>query len=458
MIDKQTNTARSLKGGSGFYRLVRRVLSLWFGLIFRRVRVLGAEMIPETGPVLFIVNYPAGFAEALLLMAALPRRVHCLLERQLLKGPLERLIAGALGAITCDLSEDQWPAALDAACKLFGEGSAILAFARRRQAGTGGDLTRAAAEVALEAEAYLGREAPLPVVPVHLFLPVPPSGAGEVLVQFDRALGAQGAPWSREPELGQAIRLLTRAIDQACGESPFRLQPDVVNQFLTGLESVMREDFAERWAHRSNWKQRVEDFDLSPFLVRLTHHLNESQPGRLAALNESLCAYEEGKRRAALRQIRNETAGAWRKAAWRRMLVWVETILGFPIACYGWLNLLIAWFIIWVAGLWKTRLWNASPGQWLARILIAIACYAGQIALVGHYFSRSVAGFYAPSLPVSGAYLIRYLWLLDHRTRVLAGGVGVGKRAAMLRRRRTALIEEVKLDQNRYAATLKIAH
>lgn len=449
---------RSQPGESGFYRFARRVLGLWFGLIFRRVRVLrgGAEI--ESGPVLFVVNHPAGFADALLLVSALRRQVHCMLARELLSGPFEKLAASLLGMIPYDAGDDRWPAALEAACRVFGDGGTVLMFVRARKTAATDGAAGEAAEVALEAEAYLGREAPLPILPVHLFLPVPPSEAGEVLVEIDPPLGAQGAPWTREPELKQGAKLLSEAIQKACLESPFRLQPEVVDLFLTGLESMMREDFAEQWSRRAHWKQKVEDFDLSPFLVRLTHQLNYSQPGRLAALNEALQGYEESKRRAALRRIIAETTGSWRESAWRRALVWLETIVGFPVACYGLLNLLVAWFVVAVAGAWKGRLWDAAPKTWLARVLIAIACYAGQIALVAHYLGRSAAGFYAPSLPISGAYLIRYVWLVEHRTNVLSGAAGGGRTAERLRRRRAALISELKLDQDRYAAALKIAH
>lgn len=452
------SVVRSQTGESGFYGFARRVLGLWFGLIFRRVRVLRDEAAIGNGPVLFVVNHPAGFADALLLISALRRQVHCLLERELVQGPFERLAASLLGMILYDAGEEQWPAALEAACRVFGDGGAVLMFVRSRETAATDGAAREAAEVALEAEAYLGREAPLPILPVHLFLPVPPSEAGEVLVEIDSPLGAQGAPWSREPELRQGAKLLSEAIQQACLESPFRLQPEVVDRFLSDLESVMREDFADRWSHRAHWKQKVEDFDLSPFLVRLTHQLNYSQPGRLAALNEVLRGYEESKRRAALNRFIGETAGSWRKSGWRRALVWIETIAGFPAACYGLLNLLVAWFVVAVAGAWKGRLWNATPKAWLARVLIAIACYAVQIALAAHFLGRSAAGFYAPSLPISGAYLIRYVWLVEHRTRALSGARGSPRTAERLRRRRATLIGELKLDQDRYAAALKIAH
>ncbi|MGH9397090.1 MAG: 1-acyl-sn-glycerol-3-phosphate acyltransferase [Terriglobia bacterium] len=448
----------TLTGESSLYNFFRRGLRLWFGLIFHRLRVLDEISMPASGPALLVVNHPPGLAEALLLVAALGRRVHCLIDQDHVESPLGRLAAGALGMIPYQFRNDDWPAVLESVCRIFSHGGTVLIFARQHEAGAAEGFAPEAAEVALEAEIYLGREAPLPIVPVHLFLPVPPSGAGEALVHIEPPLASQGASWRKEEDLDAGIRLLDQEIEKACCESPFRLQPDVVEKFLGGLESVMREDFAEKWSHRANWKQRVEDFDLSPFLVKLTHQLNYGHPGRLAALNGALQGYQERKRRAALHAFIGETAGAWHKSQRKKMCVWAETIIGFPIACYGLLNLLIAWFVIWAVGLWKKGLWEATPREWTKRVVIALVCYAGQIGLAAHYLSRAEAGYYAPSLLISGAYLLRYLWLLERRTSVLNSATGNRRRTAKLRRLRTALIDELKRDQDRYTTTWKIAH
>ncbi|MGH9342267.1 MAG: lysophospholipid acyltransferase family protein, partial [Terriglobia bacterium] len=446
---------------SGVYRFVRGGLRLWFSLIFRRLRVLQEASLPRSGPVLLVVNHPPGFVEALVLVAALKRRVHCLLDQALLTGPFERLTARALGMIPYEFQGEDWAAVLESVCKIFSKEGIALIFVRppvaAASAATRG-FAPEAAEVALEAEAYLSREVPLPVFPTHLFLPAPPSTAGEILIHIDHSLSTQGAPWHAQEDLDKGIRMLDEEIEKACCAGPFRLQPDQVEQFIAGLETIMREDFSESWSHRANWKQKVEDFDLSPYLIRLTHRLNYGNPGRLAALNEALRNYQERKRRMALGALKAQTAGAWHKNGWRRLAVWVEAAAGFPVAVYGLVNLLVAWFVLGVTGLLKNGLWEASPKEWATRVLIALACYAGQVALVAHFLPREEAGYYAPSLLLSGAYLLRYLWLLEHRISILVGAMDGRGRADRLRRLRKSLIGELKRDQDRYVSAWKIAH
>lgn len=442
---------------SGLYAFARALLRLWFSLVYRRLRVLQEKSLPQEGPALLVLNHPPGFVEALILVAALKRRVHCLIDHSLLTGPLERLIARSLGMMTYEFQGEDWAAALEAVCRIFSREGMALIFISPPDSAGGGKFAREAAEAALEAEAYLGREAPLPVFPVHLFLPSAPSAAGEAIIHVDDSLLAEAAHWRAQENLEKAIRALEETIEKACCSGPFRLQPEQVEQFISGLEAVMREDFAESWAHRANWKQKVEDFDLSPYLIKLTHRLNYGNPGRLAALNEALRHYQERKRRTALGVLRAETAGDWPKSGWRRFAVWVETVAGFPIALYGILNLIPAWVVARAAGLMKKGLWDATLKEWIIRVIIALACYSGLVALAAHFLPRAAAGYYAPSLLLSGVYLLRYLWLWEHRTKVLAGAMGGSRRAGRLLRLRKALIGEMKRDQDRYLPTWKAA-
>jgi hypothetical protein len=87
--------------------------------------------------------------------------------------------------------------------------------------------------------------------------------------------------------------------------------------------------------------------------------------------------------------------------------------------------------------------------------MVTLVCYGGQIALAAYFLPRWEAGYYAPSLPISGAYLLRYVWLLQNRTSILSLSLDKRKR---LRKLRKNLIEELKHDQDRFAAIWKIAH
>lgn len=441
---------------SAFYRLFRAALRLAFGSFFRRIRVLEAE--PLKGPALLVMNHPPRLADALIVMSAFDRPVHCILERDELRGGFERWFARQVGVIPCGFQDQDWTPALETCCSILNRGGLVLVFARQRRTASDGGFAPEAVEIALEMDARMLSDVRLPVRPVHMFIPAPPSRLEEVLIHVDVPLATLDGKWVKEGDIQQWVKNLDHELEQACRRNPFRLHPEDADHFIDGLEAVMREDFAETWSKRENWKQKVEDFELSPFLVRLANQLNYSHPGRLVALNEALQDYVERKRKSALRDLQVETRAGWIRSSPARALAWIETVIGFPIALYGFINLIPACIVMWAAGLLRKGLWQATTGEWVARCLIALACYAGEITLAARMLPRADAGYYAPSLLLSGAYLLRYFWLLEHRSRLLVQVAGAGRAQARLRRLRKALVSELRKDQDRYAALWKVAH
>ncbi|MGH9375032.1 MAG: 1-acyl-sn-glycerol-3-phosphate acyltransferase [Terriglobia bacterium] len=442
-----------------FYRLERALLRLWFRFVFRRVRVLQAEQTSRAAPRLLVVNHPFSLAHTLAMVAALDRNLRCLAERRSEPNRAVQWLSGALGVVTYDYESESWPSVVEGASTLLGRGGAVMVFARQRAA----DSTEAAgfapeaAEIALEAQGRLGREAALLIHPVHVFWPAPPSSSEELLIYVDSPVPVNLA-LLEESDFARQLKSMDAEIERACHRSPLRLHDDTVSRFIAGLEGVMREDLAETWSRRRNWKQSVDDLELSPFLVKLTHQVNDRHPARLAALCERLAKYREAKRRASLGELKAETAGGWFKNKWLRLGAWLETVIGFPVACYGLLNLIPAWLIARLAGLLRDGLWRTPPREWMLRVLVAIGCYTCQIALAATLLPRWEAGIYAPSILFSGAYALRYLWLTEHRIPVLAQSVAKEKRSARLRRMRRGLIDELKQDQDRFASLWNLAH
>jgi hypothetical protein len=449
--------ASSLPKRSGLYWFCRRLLRLWLSLNFRRIRVLQAESFSEPGTTILVVNHPSSFLDALILIAALERQVTCLLEREFVRGPARRLLARSLGMIEFGFQDEQWSSVLESSYEVLSRGGAILTFAKQQSASSDEPATFAPAAAAIAVEALSGVAA-LPQVVVrvvHLFLPVSRLQSGELLIHIDAAVSLGTIMLATESGSDRSMKALDSELERVSRQNPFRLQPEALEQFLAGIEGIVREDFEENWERRANSKQKVEDFELSPFLVKLVNQLNYAHPGRLVGLGEALQAYREFRRRSALTSLRAEISGQWLRSPLRRAAVWLETVVGFPVACYGLLNLLIAWSLLRALGLLSKGLWNATAGEWTARVMVTLVCYGGQIALAAYFLPRWEAGYYAPSLPISGAYLLRYVWLLQNRTSILSLSLDKRKR---LRKLRKNLIEELKHDQDRFAAIWKIAH
>ncbi len=441
------------------YRTLRWLLRIWFTLFFNEIRLLNAEAMPGSGAALLLVNHPASLLDALILIATFDRPIRCILDRNQIRGGFSRWLASVMGVIPFERNDEGWKAALDPGATPLADRAAVMTFAyppeRPPKSAVLGPSQFAlfAAALAMEAEMRHGGELGLPIFPVHLFLPVAPSRSNEVLVSIDspmypvdyRALG--GALENRTRALGLAL-------EEACRQNAFRLQPGELRAFMADLESIFRQRLDHEWSREPHWKQSVEGFRLSRFLERALEELNVIHPGRIVALREALDAWRETRRRLALQDFEAETTGSWVKSGLRRAGAWLETLVGAPIALYGLLNHLAVIALLSLMGFMRPRENHSDGLLWTARAAIVLTCYALQIGLCGHYLGRAGAGYYAVTLPFSGAVLMRFIWLFRHRSRLLFSVTRAPGQASRLARRQNQFLDQLNEARDDYAALI----
>jgi 1-acyl-sn-glycerol-3-phosphate acyltransferase len=436
------------------------LVRLWFALSFHKIRLLHGEKLEPSGPAILVVSHPASFLDALILVAALDQPVHCLLQEKLCRGIFRSLFVRLLGMILYDPGKGGGQAIVDAGCSWLAKGEAVLTFVDEHAPTSAqpARLTSTAAWIAAEAESRHSGHLRLNLFPIHLFLPLERSQAGELLVHVDSPVDTQDLLSHTDGGLRDKVRALVEAVDLRVRENSFRLQPEELNEFLADLEDVFRSDLEEDWAARSDWKQKADDFRLSGFVADWGEQLNYLNPGRLVALRESLDALREAQRRWSLWQFQIEAAGDWLKSPLRRAAVLLEAVLGLPVALYGLLNHLPALLILYAARLLKKESQRDQTVEWVSRAIVVLGCYAVQILLVSHRFGRATAGYYAPTLPATGAYLWRYRWLLRHRFQSAFWAMMLPRHAAKIRRLRKAFVSEMNQALGSHAELMGVPH
>ncbi len=438
------------------YRVVRRLLRIWFAAVFRKVRLLGAEDEAGSSATLLLVCQPPRILDVLLLVASFDRQLHCLLHPATLSGLARQFLAWSLGMIPDTHSGGaRSQAAIDLCRELLESEETVVVFASpQAKDGSPSDQLISVARMALEVEPRPPVAAESAILPVHLLVPF--ARLSEALIHFGEPVFPQDfLPLPRGP-LDPQIAELALELSRVCRVNPFALRQHDLVQVLDDLAEILRSNLADEWGSRPNWKQTVEGFTLSRFVEGWAEQTNCLDPDRLVTLREALDAYREARRRWSLRVIQIENA-EWIRSTSRRTLACVESALGLPVACYGFLNHVPACFLISVTGLWQKLRKQARPREWAASALIFLTCYAAAVALAHHWFGRSAAGYYAVTLPASGLYLWRYAWLWRHRTRLLVQDLFAPADESRLHRMRRGLTAQVEAARNAYADTLGVA-
>jgi 1-acyl-sn-glycerol-3-phosphate acyltransferase len=439
------------------YRIARRLLRIWFAAVFRRIRLLGAEDEAASGTTVLLVGNPPRILDLLLLVASFDRQLHCLIDAKT-AGPLAaRFLSWSLGVIVYTSGVDApYGVGIEECRELLESKGTVVVFANpEAKCGNASERLTSVARIALEVESSSPSPVESAILAVHLLIPF--ARFNEALIHFGEPVFPQDFLALPGCELDQQVIELARVLSQVCHVNPFALQQHDLVQLLADLAEVLRSDLADEWANRPNWKQTVEGFTLSRFLTEWAEQTNRLDPDELLTLRQALNACREARRRWSLETIEIENA-EWTRSTLRRAVAWLESALGLPVACYGFLNHLAPGLLVSLTGVGKKPRRQVRPREWALAALLVLACYAGAIALVNHWFGRSTAGYYAVTLPTSGLYLWRYTWLWRHRTRLLLQDLVAPLVESRLRRMRKELIARVGAARNAYADVLAVAH
>lgn len=439
------------------YGLVRALVRVWFDLTGRNIRVLRGAPIPEAGPAILALGHPPSFLSALALVAAAEHTIHCVLNLEL--GFWARALARWLGMITWESAGDGREVAKQTAHDVLSGGEIAVCFLEPG-AVLSGDKSPAgqgAPRMAVDSSLLQSGQSEVAIFPVHLYVPGGDESSREVLIH----LGPPLAPHDFLTAGGvkDQARGLANALGEALQQNVFRLMDTELQLFLSELEEVLIEDLEEDWAARPDWKQKTDGFKLSQFLAECVEQMNSTNPAQVVALRNKLGIYKEARRQWSLGQAEVESAHSWLESTGTRLWYWFESLVGLPIAFYGFVNHLLAWAILKWRGLLDRKGSEADPmGQWVLRGLVVVGCYAAQISIVAFVFGRATAGYYALSLPFVGAYLWRYRWLVRARTRLLLLQSRQPRRAVHLRELRQQLVAEISATRDAYAETVGAPH
>lgn len=82
------------------YTLLKRIVRMSLHLYFRRIDVIGAESVPEKGPVIFVANHPSALIDPLLVAITVKRKIHFLAASEFFgKGMKARILKNKLNMI-----------------------------------------------------------------------------------------------------------------------------------------------------------------------------------------------------------------------------------------------------------------------------------------------------------------------------------------------------------------------
>jgi glycerol-3-phosphate O-acyltransferase / dihydroxyacetone phosphate acyltransferase len=289
--------------GSFTRRAFHAVFSISLRLFFRRIETSGVELVPMSGPLIFVLNHPNGLIDPALVFCALPRRVSFLAKSTLFRLPVISFLMRTMEALPLyrrvDQGEDvEQNQRTFAAChELLRQGRCIALFPE----GMSHSSTKllpvktGAARIALgalsvpDAGRSLSSMPALRIVPVGLYYTSKTSFRSEALLRFGQylevervAMEADGQPPREE------VKQLSQRIEAALHEVTLNVEDDRELEVVTKAEQL----FSSLYAGLDIERTISARFD---FVRRFAagRRLHRSRaPDKLDALRQRIIAYE----------------------------------------------------------------------------------------------------------------------------------------------------------------------
>jgi 1-acyl-sn-glycerol-3-phosphate acyltransferase len=275
--------------------MLRRLIVLILRVFFRRLEITGAEHVPASGPVLFVLNHPNSLVDPLFLLGLAPRRVVFLAKAPLFRIPVIGRLVKAVGSIPVHRRQDRDAnmaanrATFERVRAELDRGGAVALFPE----GVSHDdpvlrpLKTGAARMAIGA-ASVASGAPVRIVPAGLYYTAKATFRSSALVSFGEpivvrpeTLDADGEPppapvHALTDELREALDRVTL---QAGQQDALALVARAERIFSSAIEQEEHPDLARRFALRRR------------FLEGYTW-LRAHRPERLARLERDFSRYE----------------------------------------------------------------------------------------------------------------------------------------------------------------------
>jgi glycerol-3-phosphate O-acyltransferase / dihydroxyacetone phosphate acyltransferase len=313
----------------GFEAFFRSILHIFF----RRIEVVGEELLPRSGPTVVVLNHPNALVDPGLVLCFSPRPVSFLAKSTLFKMPVVSFLVKAFDSVPVYRREDAADPAknretFETARRILFGGGVLALFPEGISHSEPNlqPLKTGAARIALGAASLAGE--PVTIVPAGLFFTDKSRFRSDALLVYGEPLQAEPVELddAQEPSRADA-RALTDRLAQAL---------ETVTLLADGVDALTLVARAQKLYEGGDADSLHDAFELRQRLLDGYLALRERDPGTLASLLEDMESIESDCRSLGLdpKHLNPEDFGAGRVLAYTvRAVVGLSLLL--PLAVLG---------------------------------------------------------------------------------------------------------------------------
>lgn len=279
------------KGASAVRRLIHAILSIALRLFFRRIEAVNVERVPQTGPLVFVLNHVNGLVDPALVFVSLPRRVSFLAKSTLFDIPLVGFllrvfeILPVYRRIDAEARSTSNEVTFEHCFDLLRRGRCIAIFPEgiSHSEPQLQKIKTGAARIAL------GAEKGLKIVPVGLYYTSKTSFRSEALIRYGEVIEVEATELDENGEPPwDVVVTLTAKIERSLREVTLNLATDAELDAVLKAEALFSSVY-ENLLFKQTLAQtvgRLQDLAAKYAL------LEKNDPQKMLALNARITRYE----------------------------------------------------------------------------------------------------------------------------------------------------------------------
>ena len=280
------------KGASVVRQLIHAIISIALRLFFRRIEVVNVERVPQTGPLLFVLNHPNGLVDPALVFVSMPRRVSFLAKSTLFDNPIGAFLLSTFEILPVyrridpDAKTESNAVTFDNCFELLRLGRCIAIFPE----GISHDepqlqkMKTGAARIALGV-----REHGLKIVPVGLYYTSKTSFRSEALIRYGEIFDVEPIELSGDGEPPRdAVIELTARIERSLRDVTLNLATETELDTVLKAEALFSSVF-ENLIFKQTLTQSVQRLQELAAKYKL---LEKNDPQKMLELNAKVTRFE----------------------------------------------------------------------------------------------------------------------------------------------------------------------
>ena len=378
---------------------------------FRTLYVENKNIVPEKGPVVFVVNHTSAFMDPILLGTIIKRELFFLSRGDAFKSAFAKWLFPKLHMIPV-YRPDLFPNDTHKNKEVFTtcfehleNGRTIMIFPegisktekRLRPIKTG------VSRIALGAEARNNFDLGTIIIPIGINYSNPHHFKSDVFVKFGAPISIKNYKDAYELQKKETVLQLTDTIKSKLEALTIVIENNSLEKVIQQIEILYRSKLRET---HSIQEKAPADFYLSKDIVDAVTYFKEKHPERLGALEEDLTAYLNNLKRLGIRdtQIRNDNLSL------NKFSEYLFFILGFPLFVFGFMGNFIPFKIAEILA--KKILVRADfigSMKLGLGMFIFLICYSIEFVLLANYTTYFWAFLIVANLYPFGLFTINYI-------------------------------------------------